>query len=106
MITRKAYMNSRGKLHHAYHIQFATDKTRQIVLDQIGRERILDSKCEHFNDIPLELWDSLHARVKDSINQRLKGQAEGFEPGRFGYSLADTVCIAKAIAKEYKGLVG
>ena len=110
MITRKEYMEKKtidGKrvtfdLHHAYFLQFATDRTRELVISSVGHNRILESKDPHLNDIPLKVWDSLNGPLKETINQRLKGQAEGFPAGKYGWSLSDCVCIAKAVAREYK----
>ena len=110
MITRKQYMETKtvdGKrvtfdLHQAYFLQFATNRTRVLVLSGIGKDRILASTDPHFNDIPLKEWDDLNRQISETINQRLKGQAEGFPEGKFGWSDSDSVCIAKAVAREYK----
>jgi hypothetical protein len=102
MVTRKEYMISNGKLHQAYYLQFATPQAKLHVLGRIGRERILASTDEHFNDIPLQQWDVMHDSLRALINQRLKGQAENFEIRRFGWSMSDAVCVAKAIAQEFR----
>ena len=103
MITRKEYMDAgNGTLHHEYYIQFATKASRDLVLRTIGAEAIMASNDPHFNDIPLKRWDAMHDTLRGTINQRLKGQAENFEIRRFGWSMSDAVCVAKAIAQEYK----
>jgi len=89
-------------LHHEYYIQFATDRTRRLVAQSIGRDRILASQDPHFNDIPLNLWDGLEARVKDTIDRKLLGEAEACAPGSFVWSLSTAVCIAKAVAREMR----
>ena len=59
----------------------------------IGKDKILASTCEHFNDIPLPLWDALVPRLPGS---GLVTRAETF------YTLGIGVCIAKQAAKMYK----
>ena len=56
----------------------------------IGIDRILDSKDEHFNDIPLSKWDQA-TRTFDVIKW-----PEGDSPSQAGL-----VCVAKAGAKEF-----
>ena len=56
--TRKEYMA--GKVsHNDYEAQFVNGEVINYVLRGIGRDRILASKDEHFNDIPLAKWDAL-----------------------------------------------
>src|SRR5688572_18670861 len=76
MISRKEYMADSPRLHHAYYLQFATDRTRRLVEQTIGKERILASVDPHFNDIPLREWDMMEQRVKDTINRTLLGASE------------------------------
>lgn len=102
MITRKEYMADSRNLHHAYYLQFATKSTFSIVHMRIGVEAILASTDPHMNDIPLGKWDALNDLIRSSIDQRLKGAADGYPKGRFGWSLGDTVCIAKAVAREIR----
>lgn len=101
MITRAQYM-ANSKLHHSYYIQFATKRTYAIVTLGIGLKRIMDSEDISFNDIPLRNWDLLNESIRESIDTKLKGAAEGFPVGKYGWSLSDCVCIAKAVAREIK----
>lgn len=89
-------------LHQEYYIQFATERTRRLVAQTIGEARILASTDPHFNDIPLREWDIMEKRVKDTIDRKLLGAAEGCEPGSFIWSLSTAVCVAKCVAREMR----
>jgi len=102
IITRKAYLADSRNLHRAYYLQFATDRTRRLVAEYIGTDRIRASTDEHFNDIPLQQWDRLELIIKDTIDRRLLGEAEGCKPGTFNWSLSTAICIAKAVAAEIR----
>ena len=58
MFTRKQYMNKECT-HREFYGQFVSPEMIGRVGRIIGRERIKNSKCEHFNDIPLIEWDRL-----------------------------------------------
>jgi hypothetical protein len=90
-------------LHHEYYIQFATDRTRRLVENTIGVDRIKASTDPHFNDIPLGEWDRMEMRVRDTIDRAKLGQAEPTgKPGSFMWSLSTAVCVAKAVAREIR----
>lgn len=89
MFSREQYL--KGECTHAnYYAQFVTGSAFQIVLNTIGRDRILKSADKHFNDIPLHLWDRLSFPVK------------GLKEAGDYLTLAGKVCIAKEIARQYK----
>ncbi len=86
--TRKAYMA--GFLTHheyyswlAYEVGFTQSRLAYMAA------RIKQSTDEHFNDIPLRQWDALH-----------------FHPPGLAWSLSDSVCVAKSVARDIRGHYG
>ncbi len=45
--------------HDEYYSQFVTANLKQFVATTFGLDTIVNSKCEHFNDIALARWDRL-----------------------------------------------
>jgi hypothetical protein len=87
---RKDYMN--GKIsHREYQAQFVNDNVKRMVIDAIGIERLKKSKDEHFNDIPLHIWDNIG--LPYGISEKLK------EAGDY-YTLAGQVCILKEAGRQ------
>lgn len=82
VFTHKDYLDGLCT-HREYYGQFVTSYIRGVVLSNIGKDKIKKSADEHFNDIPLKLWDRLPL-------------------GRSG-SLSQKVCIAKEAARQIKG---
>ena len=81
-------------IHNEYFFQFANPIIRRILSNSITLEQLSESKDPHFNDIPLDRWDSIAKYITPYINnERLK------EAGEFN-SLSTRVCILKAIAKD------
>jgi len=98
MYTRKQYM-SKECSHKEYYSQFVCTSLRDTVKQFIGIERIMKSKDESFNDIPLKEWDNLAPIVRMHCGQSItKANGTG------GISLSDCVCTAKAAAKQIKEL--
>lgn len=93
MKTRKQYIN--GEISHdEYYSQFIDENVIKAVIAFIGKEAIKNSTCEHFNDIPLKHWNSLHGTLGSYCYSMLK------EAGDVNATtLGNTVCIAKAAAK-------
>ena len=56
-------------------------------------ERIRASHDEHLNDLPLIVWDSQNHVV----------QRAAFQAGAKAWSLSDTVCVLKALARRQAG---
>ena len=79
--TREQYLNNECS-HHDYYKQFVTKGIIDYVKRAIGKDKILNSKDEHFNDIPLRLWDNLYIPIPNSLDK----------------SLATKVCLAKCAA--------
>lgn len=58
MITRKQYIANENT-HDEYYSQFVNSNVIDAVNLCIGKDKIIDSKDEHFNDIPLKHWDNM-----------------------------------------------
>lgn len=103
MFTRKQYMNHECS-HSEYYAQFVTEGVIRCVAQAIGKDRIMASRDNHFNDIPLKQWDSLNGAMKSLCNQKAKKEAEPIKdnPHAFMWSLSDAVCIAKEAARIIK----
>jgi len=87
---RKLYMV--GKItHQAYYLWLAEFIGAGERYLPVPKERILQSTDEHFNDIPLRLWD-----LQDSLVRPLAYSK------KLAWSLSDTVCVLKAIARKVK----
>lgn len=85
--TRQDYMD--GKCTHSeYYAQWATGYIHSLVKSSIGEEAIKNSQDEHFNDIPLQVWDKL-------------AQFVSYFPDN---SLATRVCILKEAARQIRGI--
>ena len=94
MISRSDYINGQG-LHRAYYAQFVVDAHYSRLSNSVGIDRILASKDEHFNDIPLELWDKVSAPVPAVTAQIMR------ECGDYP-TLAGAVCTLKEAARQLK----
>jgi hypothetical protein len=81
--------------HRQFYGQFVTPYVREFVRAHIGEARIKASTDEHFNDIPLHLWDRLDYNMRAMCEQKLR------DAGDF-WSLSATVCIAKEAARQIK----
>ena len=90
--TRKQYINNECS-HDEYHDQFVTNAAILRVKRSVGETRIVESKDEHFNDIPLNLWDSIGLSMETVRALRDVGDS---------YSLGGSVCINKAAARQIK----
>lgn len=92
-ITAGAYDGSKGHdFHEAYYGQYVNDWHIQVVLDRIGRERLLQSRDLYLNDIPLPAWDALPA------TRHMEEKAKEF--GDF-VTLAVKGCVYKAAARKW-----
>jgi hypothetical protein len=111
MKTRKDYMDNKIS-HDEYYSQFVNDGVKQAVLNHIGKDRLLKSKDEHLNDIPIKLWDELTGfsfrggemvakphTIEPIKASKLKEAGDGISP-------AGLVCIYKQagyhLIKEFK----
>lgn len=98
--TRSDYMEKRCS-HRAYYGQFVSSHVKQLVVDRIGLPRLMASKDEHLNDIPLQLWDSfwvshtpsMHIKPPLTIGALLREAGEG-------NSASTGTCILKEAARQ------
>jgi len=95
MITRLEYLKGLA-IHDEYYSQFVDDNVLAIVSREIGLKAIYESKDPNFNDIRLLCWDNLHHSIHMICGKKVREVGDG------GYSLNDSVCIAKAAAKMLK----
>lgn len=67
MITRKQLLKngSDPDTHRKYYAQFITPEMEHMILDKIGKDRLLSSTDKHFNDIPLEEWYMMIIKLQD-----------------------------------------
>jgi len=92
MKTRKDLLEKKCT-HSQYYSQFLTYAYIKNVVKFIGKEKILESTCENFNDIPLELWDKLGAPWGTFEKMR--------EAGDY-LTKSGIICISKEAARNYK----
>lgn len=89
--TRKDYIN-RDCTHREFYSQFVTDQVLNTVKERIGLLRLVKSKDEHLNDIPLKEWDDLGiAQEARKKFKEINGQ---------GVALSDIVCINKEAGRQ------
>lgn len=101
-ITRKDYLEHRAT-HREYWGQFLNLGIIESVRACIGADRIARSTDEHFNDIPLALWDSLSYSIRTSLDKERWREANGWKKAHsFPWSASDSVCIAKEAARQIK----
>ncbi len=94
MSIRKEYM-AKKVTHREYYGQFANGYVKELVLRRFKLKRLLQSKDEHLNDIPLREWDNLAICIPDSVKSAIcKANESGV------YSLSDGVCTVKEAAKQ------
>lgn len=98
MITHTEYMANSRELHHAYHLQFATEATFQFVERVIGLEALEKSTDPYFNDIIKNVgtggwvWDRAPYNLQAMYDA---GEVKGYSP-----SMATITCVGKAAARE------
>jgi len=102
--TRKDYMSKKCS-HDEYYAQFVNSSVLHLVKSFIGEAKIKKSTDPHFNDIPLKQWDTLNTDIRYICGRSISESnastcAEDVKQG--GISLSDTVCVAKAAARQIK----
>ena len=90
MFSRKQYIANECT-HSEYYGQFVTQGHIYKVVDTFGAKRLLQSKDEHLNDIPLSRWDNLCIGVSAAA---LKECGESM-------SLGTKNCILKEAARQF-----
>jgi len=96
-MTRKEYMESPGgdKSHQKFYGQFVTHGIRDYVQRTIGLSTIMESTNEHFNDIPLKIWDSMTG-ANFTISNLMNKIGEDY------LTLAGQVCTLKEAARQIR----
>ena len=90
--------------HQTYYGQFATPAVVALVAARIGTDRIKNSKNEHFNDIPLTIWDQLAPTVRAYVGGKIgESNATTYANNARAVSLSDCICTAKAAAAKIRG---
>ena len=103
VITRAQYLADPNTLHQAFYAQFVTRYILDYVGRWIGRDAILQSTDEAFNDIPLEKFDKLNFAIREGIDHNLwRAAMEWPSQHTLPWALSDGVCIAKAAARIIK----
>lgn len=90
--TRQQYLNKEAT-HREYYSQFITAGVKNRVKKAFKLKELIQGKDQHFNNIPLFLWDKLMPIVPFEINSKLK------ECGDFA-TKAGIVCILKEAAMQ------
>lgn len=112
MFIRNDYIN--GKVtHRQYYGQFVNEATKKRVIESIGIDKLLNSKDEHLNDIPLKKWDLLggfiwKVRGGEEIAVMQPHSSEDILPIDYkllkeageGVSSSTMVCIYKEAGKQ------
>lgn len=88
--TRKEYMDHKCT-HREYYGQYVSDSLKARVKDDIGLKRLIKSKDEYLNDIPLKLWDNIP--MPYSVQDAMKKNGDFL-------TQAGIVCIAKEAARQ------
>lgn len=78
--------------HRAYYAQLVDDRTIARVLSVVGAEKLLASTDEHFNDIPMRLWDAAGSHLPMA---RKFGDLGDYP------TLAGLVCVVKEAARQW-----
>ena len=100
MKTRSEYMDKQIT-HRAYYAQFVTPYVKSLVRDRIGIDRLMSSKDEHFNDIPLAVWDSFWVSMRGGMHIVPPATVSALlrEAGEVNSASTGT-CILKEAAKQ------
>jgi hypothetical protein len=89
---RRDYMYKRCT-YDEYYSQFLTADNIKYVEANVGRERIINSTDDNFNDIDIRHWDRIVYNLKPLVSDELLILAQE------GWSLMTGVCIAKQAAR-------
>lgn len=108
-----------SKAHRDFYGQFVNSETIDFVVKGIGAEKLLASRDEHLNDIPLMQWDALQGYgnwIKQTPcpccgakRNPVSGKGCQNVPmaitfksiGQRGSSVSDYTCIMKEAAKQF-----
>jgi len=86
------------RLHRAYYGQYVTPEITNMVVRHFGRDALVASKDEHFNDLALRRWDRLLPAL-----QRVGGLLAALRAnGDGGITACAGVCILKEAASQVR----
>tara|TARA_R100000963_G_C4628627_1_gene94231 strand:- start:587 stop:904 length:318 start_codon:yes stop_codon:yes gene_type:complete len=80
--------------HREYYAQFVTDHIRDLIAEWRPPERLAESTCEHFNDVPLSCWDRI-SPIASVADKKLRDLGDA-------PTLAGRVCILKEAARQLR----
>lgn len=103
MYTRKQYMDG-DVTRRQYYGQFVSPEVTQTVLRAIGREAIMASTDEYFNDIPLRKWEAVIGFADTSrpcVNNTL-GAASALRQAGDDVSAVNLIRILQEAAQQIK----
>lgn len=94
IITHHEYMTTNACDHDGFYAQFINRELVEYVTRNVGHNRIINSKDDAFNDIPLPLWDRLADNLCyfNALGRACNG----------GTALSQRVCLLKAVAKHIR----
>ena len=90
---RQEYMDHKIT-HQEYYEWFGKEIGFKPSMLRIPLDEVRNSQDPHLNDIPLTLWDNHNDQVRHLI---------GFYAGGISWSLGDTVCLTKVMARKFLG---
>lgn len=100
IITSEDYI-TRKVTHEEFYGQFVNQSLINHVIRIIGEKRILNSRDEYLNDIPLREWNGI--TTSHCINRDKWRKAwNHLDPKTFPWLPSDTICVAKAAAQEFR----
>jgi hypothetical protein len=85
--------NASSRAHRRYYAQLVSPSVIARVVGAIGADTLRASTCEHFNDIPLALWDAI-ACTLGPLPVSFDSLGDFATPGGL-------VCVAKEAARQY-----
>ena len=94
MITYREYLANSTELHHEYFLQFVTDSTKRFILRTVGLTKLLQSRCDHLNDIACRDTDGHWVWDESPCNEILMHEAGN------PITHEDRTCVGKVAAKE------
>lgn len=111
--TRTDYMAARCS-HEAYYLSLARligyEAIARLVLSYVAnRERLARYAADpHLNNIPLARWDALHGFILQMVSEQNRSKGimarswcgQPLQPGAICWSLSESVCVAKAVARH------
>lgn len=83
-----------------YYSQFIDDRIRSLVCSHIGTQKLMDSKDEHLNDIPLSVWDKVGEIAFGGSRNLYSKYAELLQKADDNCCACWAVCVLKVAAHQ------